>query len=169
MYCIFFTIALLCFLFHTTVHVLEHFKKLSEHEAVHATIGISMLLGWFSYFYISFSEFPAVPHAINHSGLVILIIGIYLFIISHAKIHKRMHSRKGELVTDGIYKHIRHPMYLGEILMLLGAPISGSSLLTLALSPLFIIQILVWRYFEEQELMKEFPKEYGGYRKRTWF
>ena len=168
MYYIFFSIVFVCFAFHTTVHILEHLKRISEYKSIYAAIGISMFFGWFSYFYISFSEFSMNLTGLNCFGLLILIVGFYLFFISHAKVHKRMHSGKGKLVTDGIYKHLHHPMYLGEILMLLGAPILGQNLLTLLLSPIFIIQILVWRYFEEQELTEEFP-EYAEYKKKTWF
>jgi len=169
MYLIFFTIALVCFAFHKAVHVLEHFKRMSMNKGIHISIGISMFFGWFSYFYISFSGFSIANLAIlNYAGLFILIAGLYLFFVSHARVHKRMHSGKGKLVTDGIYSRLRHPMYLGEILMLLGAPILGQSLLTIFLSPIFIVQILIWRYLEEKELVKEFP-EYREYRKRTLF
>jgi protein-S-isoprenylcysteine O-methyltransferase Ste14 len=169
MYYIFFGIVFMCFAFHTAVHVLEHYRKLPERKVTHAAIGTSMFFGWFSYFYMSFSGFSAANvTVVSYAGLLILAGGLYLFIVSHARVHKRMHGGKGKLVTDGIYRHLRHPMYLGEILMLLGAPILGQSILTLLLSPVFIIQILVWRQFEEQELVKEFP-EYAGYRKRTLF
>lgn len=169
MYYIFFSIVLLCYLFHTTVHILEHFKRISDNKNIHIAIGISMFIGWFSYFYISFNGFSLENlSAFNYMGLLVLIMGFYLFLVSHARVHKRMHSGKGKLITDGVYKHLRHPMYLGEIMMLLGAPLFGQSYLTVILSPIFIIQILIWRYFEEQELIKEFP-EYSEYRKRTWF
>jgi protein-S-isoprenylcysteine O-methyltransferase Ste14 len=169
MYYILLSIAFICFAFHTAVHVLEHYKKISGHKFIYAAIGISMFFGWVSYFYISFSGLSVADLTVfNCIGLFILIAGLYLFLVSHAKVHKRMHSGKGKLVTDGIYKHLRHPMYLGEILMLLGAPILGQSLLTLFLSPMFIIQILVWRYLEEKELMSEFPG-YAEYKKRTLF
>ena len=168
MYYIFFSIVFIFFAFHTAVHILEHYKKITEHKGIYAAIGVSMSVGWFSYFYISFSDFSVNLTAFNYFGLLILIAGFYLFFISHAKIHKRMHGGRGGLTTDGVYKHLRHPMYAGEILMLLGAPIFGQNLLTIFLSPTFIIQILIWRYFEERELTVEFP-EYAEYKKRTWF
>jgi protein-S-isoprenylcysteine O-methyltransferase Ste14 len=169
MYYILFAAAFACFAFHTAVHVLEHFKKIHEHKSIFIAIGVSMFLGWLSYFSMPFYDpIPVDLSGLNYLGLIPLIAGFYLFFVSHAKVHKRMHSGKGGLATDGIYKRLRHPMYLGEILMLLGAPMLGQGMLTLFLSPAFIIQILVWRYLEEQELMGEFP-EYKEYRKRTWF
>ncbi|MBL7160332.1 MAG: isoprenylcysteine carboxylmethyltransferase family protein [Candidatus Aenigmarchaeota archaeon] len=168
MYYVFFAIAFVCFVFHTTMHVLEHFEKVSGRKSIYAAIGVSMLLGWSSYFYISFSSLPASFSVFNLIGLIVLIAGFYLFFVSQNKVHKRMHSGKGGLVTDGIYRRLRHPMYLGEILMFIGTPILGQSMLTLFLSPIFIVQILIWRYFEEQKLVAEFP-EYSEYKKRTLF
>jgi protein-S-isoprenylcysteine O-methyltransferase Ste14 len=169
LYHISFAAALLCFLYHTSVHVLGHYGKIKEGEAVHVSIGIAMFIGWFSYFFMAFSDsapFDIFPF--NLAGLAILITGILLFIVSHGKVHKRMHHGEGGLVMDGIYRYTRHPMYLGEIMMLLGAPVFTQGLTTLTLSALFIAQILVWRYLEEKELMEEFP-DYKDYKKRTLF
>ena len=164
-----FTISFLCFLYHTIAHILEHYKKISESRIIHIGIDISMFVGWFSYFWLSFSEFQINLSLANYAGLIILIIGFYLFIASGKKVHKRLHTGKGGLITDGVYKKIRHPMYFGQILMLIGGPVFGGSLIMLALSPLFIIQLLIWRYMEEKELMEEFGKEYEEYKKATWF
>jgi protein-S-isoprenylcysteine O-methyltransferase Ste14 len=128
-----------------------------------------MFLAWFSYFFISFNDpNPVNLSGYNNVGLFLIVVGFYLFLVSHARVHKRMHSGKGVLVRDGIYKYLRHPMYLGEIFLLIGAPVFGQGFLTFLLSPVFIIQILVWRYFEEKELTEEFP-EYRDYKKKTWF
>lgn len=164
MYYIFFSIALACFAFHTIVHLLK-----KENKIFYSVVGIAMFLAWFSYFFMSFSD-PNPMHffGLNYLGFFPLMVGIYLFFASNTRVHKRMHSGKGNLITGGVYKHLRHPMYLGEILMLLSVPIIGQSLLTLFLSPIFIIQILIWRYLEEKELMAEFPG-YCEYKKRTWF
>ena len=169
MYHIFLAVAFVCFLYHTVVHVLEHYKKISENKFSHIGIEISMFLGWLSYFFVSFSNFSFNLSILNYLGLVVLITGFYLFFASSKKVHKKLHTGKGGLVTEGIYKYTRHPMYLGEILMLISAPVFGSSLLTFGLSPIFIIQILIWRHYEEKELLSEFPKEYAEYKNRTWF
>jgi protein-S-isoprenylcysteine O-methyltransferase Ste14 len=168
LYYIAFAVSFLCFLYHTLIHILEHFRKIPESKMVYATIGISMFFAWVFYFMASLMEMTSSLSYLSLAGLVMLIAGFYLFFAAHAKVHKRMHSGKGKLVTEGLYGKIRHPMYVGEILMLIGAPVFGGSWLTLALSPLLIVQILVWAYIEEKDLMKEFP-EYAAYRKKTWF
>jgi protein-S-isoprenylcysteine O-methyltransferase Ste14 len=169
MYYVFFGIAFACFGFHTAVHLLEHWKKIGEKKPVYNAIGIGMFFAWFSYFYMCFSDpFPMELSGLNYTGLVLLVIGFCLFFVAHVKVHKRMHSGGGKLMTEGVYKYLRHPMYLGGIMMLLGGPILGQAQLTLFLSPIFIVQILVWRHLEELELSREFP-EYAEYKKRTWF
>ena len=169
MYYIFLALSFLCFSFHTSVHILEHYKRISGNRGIYTAIGISMFLGWLTYFIISFND-PYLLNlsGLNYIGLVLVIAGFYLFLVSQARVHKRMRSGKGKLVTDGIYKRLRHPMYLGEIMIFLGAPILGEGLLTLFLSPVFIIHILIWRYLEDRELIEEFP-EYAEYSKNTWF
>jgi protein-S-isoprenylcysteine O-methyltransferase Ste14 len=168
LYHVAFAVSFLCFLYHTLVHVLEHSGRIPESKKLYATIGAAMFFGWVFYFLASFLELAVNISYINIAGLVILIAGFYLFFAAHAKVHKRMHAGKGELITEGLYGKIRHPMYVGEILMLIGAPVLGGSWLTLALSPLFIVQILAWAFIEEKKLMKEFPG-YAEYRKKTWF
>ena len=169
MYDIFFAIAFGCFVFHTTVHLFEYYKILPHLKGVHMGIGISMFLGWFSYFYASFGDpFAVNIYPLNLIGIPLVVIGFYLFLASQKRVHKRMHKNEGGLIRDGVYKYFRHPMYLGEILLFWGAPILGGSLLTLHLSPIFVFQLFIWRYYEEKELSKEFP-EYTDYKKRTWF
>ncbi|MBN2042713.1 MAG: isoprenylcysteine carboxylmethyltransferase family protein [Candidatus Aenigmarchaeota archaeon] len=169
MYHLFFVIALGCFGYHTIIHVLEYFGLFKANERVHFSIGIAMFFGWLSYFYMSFFDpFMTGISAYIVFGVPMLIAGFCLFFESHRKVHKRMHHGKGPLVRDGVYKYLRHPMYLGEILMFLGAPILGGSMLTLMISSVFIMMVLIWRYFEESELMERYP-EYEEYRKKTIF
>lgn len=170
LYYIFLGVAFVCFAFHTIVHLLEHSGRISHNRRIFAAIGIAMFFGWFSYFFISFNDPYSVGlTAFTIVGILLLIPGFCLWGVSHAKMHKRMHKGKGKLVTTGLYGHIRHPMYLGNLMMFLGAPMLGGALLTLAISPVFMVMVLIWRHIEEKELLKEFPKEYSEYKKKTWF
>jgi protein-S-isoprenylcysteine O-methyltransferase Ste14 len=81
---------------------------------------------------------------------------------------KSLESYEGELITKGIYSKIRHPMYLGFILWLLGSPIFFGALSSFILSFLFIGNVLFWRYLEEKELLKRFAT-YSTYMKSTLF
>jgi len=76
--------------------------------------------------------------------------------------------RKGhELVVHGIYRFVRHPIYLGAILVTLGGPIGTSS--WIALPPmLLLIPLFVYRMgVEEGLLLEEFGDEYRVYTSNT--
>ncbi len=75
--------------------------------------------------------------------------------------------KKHQLVKDGLYKHIRHPLYLGEILRNLGFVAIFSSgygiLIVLLASTLLLFRIEI----EEKMLMAVFGEEYKEYKKNT--
>jgi protein-S-isoprenylcysteine O-methyltransferase Ste14 len=74
---------------------------------------------------------------------------------------------KQRLVTDGVYRHIRHPLYLGEIMRDIGFPLVVSSLY--GLIPMLLCGvILLFRIgIEERMLVEEFGAEYEEYMRRT--
>ena len=71
------------------------------------------------------------------------------------------------LVTDGYYKHIRHPIYLGEIGRALGLPITLSSLYGLVFMTIGIIFLLIRIEIEEKMLIEAFGEEYREYQRNT--
>jgi len=104
---------------------------------------------------------------IKYTGLTLSGIGIIAFLSGLFTI-KTLESYDGDLITGGIYKWIRHPMYLGFILWLIGFPLYFGALYAFILAFIFITNVLFWRYLEEKELLKRFPS-YGDYRKTTLF
>lgn len=72
-----------------------------------------------------------------------------------------------KLITTGVYKYIRHPLYLGEICRNIGVPLFFHSLLGLAFVLLGTLFLLVRIDIEEEMLVEEFGEEYVEYRKGT--
>jgi protein-S-isoprenylcysteine O-methyltransferase Ste14 len=73
------------------------------------------------------------------------------------------------LVTNGPFKIMRHPYYLGQIFSDLGVAVS---LLSYTVFPLVIIEIplLVLRSFREEKLLaKHFKDEFDKYKKKSGF
>ncbi len=128
---------------------------------------IVMFLLWFAWFYMTFRD-PyqmALPSWARYTGLAFFIVGALLYILSHVK--TRGHE-PGELITAGIYSKIRHPMYIGFIIWIIGFPVYMNAGFTLASAVIWIPQFLYWRRSEEKQLEKKY-KEYPEYKKRTWF
>jgi protein-S-isoprenylcysteine O-methyltransferase Ste14 len=71
------------------------------------------------------------------------------------------------LVTDGYYKHIRHPIYLGEIGRSFGLAITLSSLYGLVFMTLGLLFLLIRIDIEEKMLTEAFGEEYREYQRNT--
>jgi protein-S-isoprenylcysteine O-methyltransferase Ste14 len=71
------------------------------------------------------------------------------------------------LVTDGIYRVIRHPSYLGLLVNTLGWGLAFRSALGVLLTAMMLVPILVRIRSEERLLQTQFGDEYDAYRART--
>ena len=69
------------------------------------------------------------------------------------------------LVTRGVYHYVRHPIYSGDVLLLLGLELALNSWLVLAV-PVFFLIVVRQAVAEEEMLSKSFL-EYGAYCTRT--
>ena len=104
-----------------------------------------------------------LPHPLRVVLLIAVIImvvgGILLIVLGW----KRIHGRRGELVTDGIYAHVRHPQYVGILKVTLGLFIWWPTIITGAMWP-----ILAFMYFrlakrEEEDMRNRFGRAYDQY------
>ncbi len=72
-----------------------------------------------------------------------------------------------ELVEKGPYRWVRHPIYTGMLLMVIGTAIAKGTPDALAAIVLFFA-IHVWKFRQEEALMtRHFPDAYPAYLKRT--
>ncbi len=94
---------------------------------------------------------------------ILLITGMLLVINGWEQVYKS----KGELVTDGLYKYMRHPQYTGIFVITLAFMIQWPTLTTLVLWPFVIAMYVRLAKQEEQDVLKEFPEEYRKYMRDT--
>ena len=79
-----------------------------------------------------------------------------------------IHAAKGKnLVTDGVYAHVRHPQYSGLFLITLGFLIQWPSILTLIMWPILMFTYYRLAMREEKDVEKIFGKQYEEYRKNV--
>ena len=77
-------------------------------------------------------------------------------------------AEEQRLITDGLYRRIRHPLYLGEITRNLGFTLILTSGYGFALVLLGSVFLLVRIPREERMMLEEFGDEYREYMRRTW-
>jgi protein-S-isoprenylcysteine O-methyltransferase Ste14 len=120
-----------------------------SHDAGHL---FEMMFGW-----------KANPHWGPFHLISFALIGGGFWIISASWHVLWQAQREGKLAVTGPYARLRHPQYLGFILVMLGFLFQWPTLLTLAMFP-----VLVWMYVrlartEEAESRAKFPAEFEEY------
>lgn len=74
-------------------------------------------------------------------------------------------KRSSQLVTRGLYRWVRHPLYLAGLLFIWLTPVmSRNSLVVIIAATIYII---VGAFFEERKLEREFGQTYEEYRAKT--
>jgi protein-S-isoprenylcysteine O-methyltransferase Ste14 len=76
-------------------------------------------------------------------------------------------EEKPEMVTDGYYAYVRHPLYTASLALLWAMPTMTVNSLTLWV--IFSLYLVIGAYFEEKKLLKDFGDAYAQYRARTPF
>jgi protein-S-isoprenylcysteine O-methyltransferase Ste14 len=72
-----------------------------------------------------------------------------------------------ELITSGPYAYVRHPIYAGIMLAMLGTAI-GAAVFWVVPFLLFSGYFVHAAWREENIMMTQFPERYMAYRRRTW-
>ncbi len=105
-------------------------------------------------------------------GLALSIIGFALLLVAHLTLFRNYSSllvihKDHQLITHGIYRFSRNPMYLGVLMFFIGWPIYAASLYgfltSLVLIPIFLNRIRM----EERMLAEYFQDAYQKYKKTT--
>lgn len=166
-----FALCLISYILHTIFHALAYRgSRLVESNTANVILTMPIGIGYLCWVVMLFidpiridiNRYIAIP-----LGLIIGLIGFALFLLS--TIQKKGFDELDYLVKKGVYSRLRHPMYVGTILMHIGFPIATRSLLTLASSVIWVPILLSWRYMEEKSLERKFGEEYVDYRKSTFF
>lgn len=118
-----------------------------------------------------FQQFGGHSGATLIVGFILFILGLLLAIWARLYLGKNWgmpmtKKQQPELVTTGPYSIIRHPIYSGILLAIIGTAIAISFywLLIVAVSGTYFIYSAT---VEERNMTKEFPKVYPGYKAKT--
>jgi protein-S-isoprenylcysteine O-methyltransferase Ste14 len=76
-------------------------------------------------------------------------------------------QREGKLAVDGPYASIRHPQYVGFVLIMLGFLVQWPTLVTLIMFPVLTYMYARLAKGEEREAQEQFGDQYRRYAERT--
>lgn len=114
-----------------------------------------------------------VPNFLRNIAFALIVAGFSLGIAAISEFRKARttvdpHGSVSSVVTSGIYRFTRNPIYLGFLLMLIGIPLNSGTYWGLILAPVFIYfmnNLVIER--EEAYLEKKFGDVYIGYKSRV--
>jgi protein-S-isoprenylcysteine O-methyltransferase Ste14 len=120
-----------------------------SHDAGHL---LEMMFGW-----------KANPHAGPFHILSFIFIGGGFILISAAWKVLYAAQRTGALATTGPYSYVRHPQYVGFILVMFGFLLQWPTILTLAMFPVLVVMYVKLARTEERQAAADFGDAYTRY------
>jgi protein-S-isoprenylcysteine O-methyltransferase Ste14 len=105
------------------------------------------------------------------AGLLVAVAGVWEFRRARTTVNPMRPTNASSLVTSGIYRFTRNPMYVGDVLILLAVVVFFSNPLGLAGVVLFIVWMnLLQIPAEERALRERFGAAYADYcrKVRRW-
>jgi protein-S-isoprenylcysteine O-methyltransferase Ste14 len=124
--------------------------------------GLDMRNGWS----------PLLPAWAQIAGLVFVALG-YLLIAWATRVNRffsrfvRIQKERGHtVVTDGPYRIVRHPGYVGTLISLLAPPVALGALWAFVASGLLAVGVVIRTALEDRMLIEELPG-YSDYAQKT--
>jgi protein-S-isoprenylcysteine O-methyltransferase Ste14 len=112
----------------------------------------------------------SVPWYIPVFGDALIVVSFYVFyLVSKVNTYAAGNIRVEEgqkVISTGLYRLVRHPMYFGALILAVGTPLALGSWWTLLLVPLFL-PILYFRIANEEKVLLRDLRGYEEYRNKV--
>jgi len=136
---------------------------------------ISISIGYWLSFIIAYTKIGRIYHwnTFFRVGSILILIGLIVRVASILTLKKQFtytvtKIENHELIETGLYKNIRHPGYLGQLIIFLGISTCLSNWLSILL---MIIPVLLGYLnrinIEEKFMVEQMGQKYLDYQKRT--
>ncbi|TFG24019.1 MAG: isoprenylcysteine carboxylmethyltransferase family protein [Promethearchaeota archaeon] len=147
-----------------------HEREVSHSHLIQGLSPVIFLIIWIldsNVFFVSIYLNYIIPYLLRLTAfLFTLILALLLIYFSHRILFNK-NIPSNILITDGILKHVRNPLYLGVLLIYLAFLFYSISLISVAV---FIVIFLIYNRmvnYEENMLEKLFGEDYLKYKKRV--
>src|SRR5262249_51619890 len=117
---------------------------------------------WFTLFGLHGDAHSSILHMLS----IAVIFGGFILLSAAWKVLYDAQSRHS-LATTGIYDYVRHPQYIGFIVIMLGFLLQWPTLLTLLMFPVLVVMYVKLARIEEREALREFGDQYRAYMHRV--
>ncbi len=143
---------------------------------------LAAAMSWIVAFYISMQGIPTSIYTVlwvfgndpnswlPFSNLPLKVLGLIMFFTGGMLVMlgwSKIFNAKDTLITDGIYKYVRHPQYLGILLATLSLIVYSFSPISVTLWPVLVIIYYRLARKEERDVESKFGEKYREYRRNV--
>ena len=143
----------------------EHRQKLIQALAAVAFLGMFLVPGFDRRF-----AWSAVPLPLTVAGDLFVVAGFWIVFLTfreNSYTSATIETAENQpVISTGPYAAVRHPMYAGALLMLLGTPLALDSLWALA-AFVVMLAVIVWRLRDEERVLARDLPGYDAYRAKV--
>jgi len=174
-------IIILSYLFFISEFILMLIKRSKKKTSKQRGDKGSLILLWvvitlcftFGFIFANYSKWGFNNYILSGIGYLIILSGMIIRWMSIFQLKKAFTvdvaiGTEQKLKTDGMYKIIRHPSYLGLLLIMIGFSISMNSLISVLLVTIPMFLAINYRIIVEEKLLTEgFGDVYNNYKTKT--
>ncbi|NOU16138.1 MAG: isoprenylcysteine carboxylmethyltransferase family protein [Bacteroidales bacterium] len=171
----------LSYIFFISEFLLMLVKRSKKSTSKHQKDKGSLVLLWvtisicftFGFIFADYSRWNLSHLIMAVIGLLIIIVGLIIRWVAILQLKKAFTvdvaiGTEQKLKTDGMYKTIRHPSYLGMLMIMIGFAISMNSIMSILVIVIPMIIVLLFRISVEETLLLEaFGNQYIEFRSKT--
>ncbi len=142
--------------------------KINIKDIIYVSLQVLLLIAYL--FNINILHFKPLKF-VSVLGLILFVLGIIISIIAILQLRKSLSPfpsprSNTQLITEGLYKYIRHPIYSGIILITFGFSLYEASFYKIMISILLYTLLHFKSLYEEKKLTIKFH-DYKDYRNFT--
>jgi len=121
----------------------------------------------FGHLWYTLLGFKGDPHLnpIHIASNVAIVAGFFLLSAAWRVLYRA--QQDGKLAMSGPYAHVRHPQYVGFIVIMFGFLLQWPTLITLVMFPILVTVYVRLSHREEREVQKDFGPVWDEYAART--
>ena len=129
---------------------------------------LPLILQYYNFGFVQINNFVGI------FGIITMFFGILIHFVAIKTMGEfftrtLMITKNHSIIKTGIYEKIRHPGYLGTILIGIGFGLSSNNWILMFVILILLFFVYFYRIIsEEKMLIKQFGKKYIDYQKNTW-
>ncbi len=146
-------------------------KKWTNGSLLYYVAGILLVFAWLSLWFL---DNPSTPLVLQYVGWPIMVVGMMLIFLPLFILPRKGKVPKGKdithttaVVSSGIYAVVRHPLYLGWLLMYLAIIFWSQHWLTIIIGVIGMICVYLISRQEDHRLVEKFGDDYKRYMQKV--